>query len=62
MDREWLTVAEISHELKLHVMTVYRLINGGKLEAVKVGRSYRVQRTEFERYLKEARTNADPRS
>lgn len=56
MDREWLTVAEISRELKLHVMTVYRLINGGKLEAVKVGRSYRVQRTEFERYLREART------
>lgn len=56
MGREWLTVAEISRELKVHVMTVYRLINGGKLGAVKVGRSYRVQRTEFERYLKEART------
>lgn len=51
-----MTVAEISQELKLHAMTVYRLISAGKLEAVKVGRSYRVSRSEFDRYLREART------
>ena len=51
-----MTVAEISQELKLHAMTVYRLINAGKLEAVKVGRSYRVSKSEFDRYLREART------
>lgn len=51
-----MTVAEISQELKLHAMTVYRLINAGKLEAVKVGRSYRVAKSEFDRYLREART------
>lgn len=56
MGQEWLTVAEISQELKLHAMTVYRLINAGKLEAVKVGRSYRVARSDFDRYLREART------
>jgi excisionase family DNA binding protein len=56
MGQEWLTVAEISQELKLHAMTVYRLISAGKLEAVKVGRSYRVSRSEFDRYLREART------
>lgn len=61
MDREWLTVDEIRRELKVHAMTVYRLINGGKLGAVKVGRSYRVARSDFERYLKGARTNGDPR-
>jgi excisionase family DNA binding protein len=51
MGREWLTVAEIATELKVHVMTVYRLIHGGRLEAVKVGRSYRVEKSKLEKYL-----------
>lgn len=60
--RQWLTVAQISDELKVHAMTVYRLISAGKLGAVKVGRSYRVTKSEFERYLKEARTDVGSRS
>lgn len=56
MDQEWLTVAEIAQHLRLHVMTVYRRIKAGELGAVKVGRSYRVKKSEFERYLREVRT------
>lgn len=58
---EWLTAAEIAAELKVHVMTVYRLIHGGRLGAVKVGRSYRVKKSEFDSYLKEARTGGSAR-
>lgn len=52
-----MTVREIATELKIHVMTVYRRIDAGELGAVKVGRSYRISREEFDRYLREAKTD-----
>lgn len=61
MAREWRTVASIAAELGIHTMTVYRLIGAGKLDAVKVGRSYRIKEADFQKYLKEARAHADPR-
>lgn len=51
MGQEWLTVTEIKTELRVHAMTVYRLIHAGRLDAVKVGRSYRVRRADLDRYL-----------
>jgi excisionase family DNA binding protein len=62
VEQEWLTVAQIAEQLKLHVMTVYRLIHAGRLGAVKVGRSYRVEKSTFDKYLDEVRTSGNPRS
>ncbi len=61
MAKEWRTVASIATELDLHTMTVYRLISSGRLTAVKVGRSYRIKESDFQAYLKGARTGGDAR-
>ena len=37
-----LTVGEVAAILRVSKMTVYRLVHTGELEAVRVGRSYRV--------------------
>ena len=38
----FLTVAEVASAARVSKMTVYRLVHSGELEAVRVGRSFRV--------------------
>lgn len=39
----FLTVAEVAAQVRVSKMTVYRLVHSGELEAVRVGRSFRVR-------------------
>jgi len=39
-------------------MTVYRLVHGGELSAVRVGRSFRVPEPSVRHYLADPRTDA----
>lgn len=48
-----LTVAEVAAHMRVSNMTVYRLIKGGELAAVRVGHNYRIREAELERYLAE---------
>ncbi len=57
-ERRFMTVDEVAAVLRVSTMTVYRLINGGELPAVRIGRSYRVREDEFDRYLLAHRTRA----
>ena len=41
-DVKFLTVAEVAAMMRVSKMTVYRLVHGGDLPAVRVGRSFRV--------------------
>lgn len=41
-DSKFLTVAEVASILRVSKMTVYRLVRSGELEAIRVGRSFRV--------------------
>lgn len=50
----FLTVAEVATILRVSKMSVYRLIHGGQLEAVRFGRSFRVTRKALDAYLKES--------
>ena len=47
----FLTVAEVADLMRVSTMTVYRLIKGGDLAAVRVGKSYRVREDDVDRYL-----------
>ena len=47
----FLTVAEVAKTLRVSNMTVYRLVNSGQLDAVRVGRSYRIREGDLQRYL-----------
>ncbi|MGH3359515.1 MAG: helix-turn-helix domain-containing protein [Nocardioidaceae bacterium] len=48
----FLTVAEVAARMRVSKMTVYRLVHSGELEAVRVGRSFRVPDHAVEEYLR----------
>ena len=49
-----LTVAEVAVMLRVSKMTIYRLIDAGRLNAVRVGRSFRLPQASVELFLCEA--------
>ncbi|MBJ8339783.1 MULTISPECIES: helix-turn-helix domain-containing protein [Antrihabitans] len=48
---QFLTVAEVASLMRVSKMTVYRLVHGGELPAVRVGRSFRVHSKAVHDYL-----------
>lgn len=50
----FLTVAEVASAMRVSKMTVYRLVHGGTLPAVRVGRSFRVPEDAVSDYLRDA--------
>jgi len=48
---EILTVREVAEYLKLSRTTVWRWCNEGKIQAFKVGRGWRIHRSEVERIV-----------
>ena len=46
-----MTVAEVAAVMRVSKMTVYRLVHGGTLPAVRVGRSFRVPEQAVHEYL-----------
>ena len=52
-----LTVGEVATLMRVSNMTVYRLIKGGQLSAIRVGKNYRIRRTDIDRYLTERSVN-----
>jgi excisionase family DNA binding protein len=49
----FLTVAEVARQLRVSNMTVYRLVKGGQLPAVRVGRGYRLREEDVRKYLQQ---------
>jgi excisionase family DNA binding protein len=47
----FLTVSELAASLRVSDMTIYRLITGGDIRAVKIGRSYRIPIESVEEWL-----------
>jgi excisionase family DNA binding protein len=53
-DVRFLTVAEVATIMRVSKMTVYRLVHSGELEAIRVGRSFRVPEQAVNQYLRAA--------
>ena len=51
---KFLTVAEVATVMRVSKMTVYRLVHGGELPAVRVGRSFRVTEEDVNEYLRKS--------
>jgi excisionase family DNA binding protein len=51
---KFLTVAEVATAMRVSKMTVYRLVHGGELPAVRVGRSFRVPEQAVHDYLRDS--------
>ena len=50
----FLTVAEVAAVMRVSKMTVYRLVHGGELPAIRVGRSFRVPEQAVHDYLRDS--------
>ena len=53
-DVKFLTIAEVAAVMRVSKMTVYRMVHGGDLPAVRVGRSFRVPEKAVHDYLRAA--------
>lgn len=55
-EKEFYTAIELAELLSVNVMTIYRYIKAKRLKAHKIGKEFRIDRAEFERFLKETST------
>ena len=56
MEKEFYTAQELANKLELNIMTIYRYIDAKKLKAYKIGKEYRIDKIEFEAFLKRVST------
>jgi excisionase family DNA binding protein len=56
-DVKFLTIHEVAVIVRLSKMSVYRLVHSGELEAVRVGRSFRIPEQAVVSYLHDASFN-----
>ena len=49
---EFLTVAEVSNSLKIHWQTTLRYIKSKRLKAIRIGKGYRVEKSDFKNFIK----------
>jgi excisionase family DNA binding protein len=54
-DEGFLTTEEVLDYLQVNLRTVYRLIKGGKIPAVRVGRQWRFRKTDIDSWLESQR-------
>ncbi len=54
-EKEFYTARELADKLRVNIMTIYRYIKAKKLKAYKIGKEFRIERAEFERFMKKAR-------
>jgi excisionase family DNA binding protein len=53
---EFYTAKELSEKLRVNIMTIYRYIGAKKLKAYKIGKDFRIEATEFEKFLDKIKT------
>ena len=53
---EFYKASDLAKKLKVNIMTIYRYIDKGKIKAYKIGKEYRIDKKEFERFLNSVKT------
>jgi excisionase family DNA binding protein len=54
--KEFYTAQELADKFQFNVMTIYRYIKAKKLKAYKIGKEFRIDKKEFERFLNSVKT------
>ncbi len=55
-EKEFYTAQELAEKLEVNIMTIYRYINSGKLEAYKIGKEFRIDQGTFKNFLESVKT------
>lgn len=56
-EKEFFRAQELADKLLVNVMTIYRYIKAGKLRAYKIGKEFRIDKDEFNTFLKASEKN-----
>ncbi|PJC48429.1 MAG: DNA-binding protein [Candidatus Omnitrophica bacterium CG_4_9_14_0_2_um_filter_42_8] len=54
--KEFYTAKELAEKLRVNIMTIYRYIKARKLKAYKIGKEFRIDKDEFQRFLDKTKT------
>lgn len=55
-NKPFFTAQELADVLEMNVMTIYRYIKSGRLKAYKIGKEFRIDKVEFQNFLKKVST------
>lgn len=53
---QFFTAEEVAEMLKVNIMTIYRYIKAGKIKAFKLGKNFRIEKKELDRFLLSLKT------
>ena len=53
---QYYTIEEVAKTLKVAYLTVYRWIRSNRLTAYKVGKQYRIEKSDLDNFLEKAKT------
>jgi excisionase family DNA binding protein len=54
--KEFYTAQELAEKLRVNIMTIYRYIKKGKVKAYKIGKEFRIEKGEFDKFLDKTKT------
>jgi len=54
--KEFYTAEELAEKIRVNIMTIYRYIKAGKLKAYKIGKEFRIDKEEFNKFLNKVKT------
>jgi len=55
-EKEFYKAEDLAKLLEVNIMTIYRYIKAGRLKAYKIGREFRIDKNEFNNFLKRVST------
>jgi excisionase family DNA binding protein len=55
-DKPFYKAEDLAELLEVNIMTIYRYIKAGRLKAYKLGREFRIEKSEFDAFLKKIST------
>ena len=55
-EKEFYKAEELAGKLRVNIMTIYRYIKAGKLKAYKIGKEFRIDKKEFQKFLNKSKT------
>jgi excisionase family DNA binding protein len=55
-DKPFYKAEDLAELLEVNIMTIYRYIKAGRLKAYKLGREFRIEKSEFDAFLKKVST------
>ena len=54
-NKPYYTAKELAEMLSVNIMTIYRYIKAKRLKAFKIGKEFRIERSEFEQFINKAK-------